>query len=91
MEEEAFNKKEWILEYKKYSREFITEFTSRFKPLILFKKDFTSFIDDANREATKSESKYQKIKSNKIKEINDIKGKSVGLSNLINFRKSGKG
>ena len=41
MEENNMDKREWTQIYKKYNREFNQEFISRFKPLVLFKKDFT--------------------------------------------------
>lgn len=73
--EEEFDKKDWVLNYKKMEREFNADFTSRFKSLILYKREDTSFIDDSNREATKLNSQYIKFKDGKVKEINDIKGK----------------
>jgi hypothetical protein len=79
MEEECFVKKDWVLMFKKLARDYSTEYTSRFNPLVLFKKDFTSFIDDSNREATKADEKFAKLQRSKFKEIADIKGKSSSL------------
>ena len=75
MEETNFDKREWIQTFKKYNREFNSEFISRFKPLILFKKDFTNFIDDSNREADKLNNKFITFKKNKVKELGQIKSK----------------
>ena len=75
MEEESFNKKDWLINYKKLNRDYATEFNSRFKPLILFKKENTGFIDDCNRETTKMDNNLEKLRKNKTKEISDIKGK----------------
>ena len=77
MEEEYFNKNEWILELKRLNRDYATEFTSRFKPLILFKKEYTSFIDDSTKEMNNLDNKFDKTKINKFKEINEIRGNII--------------
>ncbi|CAI2365033.1 unnamed protein product [Moneuplotes crassus] len=73
MEEESFNKRGWIQKFRNLHREYNQEDISKFKSLILFKKDFTSFIDDSNKEDDKKNNKFISLRKNKIKEVNNIK------------------
>ncbi len=86
MEENNFNKREWVQTFRNMNREFNQEFIGRFKPLILFKKDFTNFIDDSNKESDKLNNRFQTLRKNKIKQVREMKSKL-----LIIFRSGREG
>lgn len=71
--EEPFDKKNWVIEFKKNSRDYITEAGGVFKPLILFKKDYPTFIDETSKEMSKLDDKFNRLQKSKFKEISDIR------------------
>ena len=52
-------------------------------------KEFTSFVDDSSKEMDKIERKFDKLRTNKFKEINEIKsnlGSAINAQILFEFQ-----
>jgi len=72
---ESFNKEQWIRELKQLNKEWNVEKDQVYKPMVILKKEYPTFIDECSKEISKMKSDFKSRSKLMVEGIYNIRVK----------------